>query len=140
MKIQAIKSQTNKSDILELKGTELTINGTIYDLNNLQPYPTEENADIPGFIETERCYTDANGIDQINIKVSQEHSFLFVNSNYLLFHDKDLNGELDLNELKGLIDCYNLSEQDRRKEHLEYKATFSDKEWSTRRANVLKIK
>jgi len=117
MKIQAVKSQKNKSDTLELNGNELTINNTIFDLTNLHQYPTEKNADIQTFIETERCYKDQNGIDIIQLKVDQQHFFLFVNNNYLLFHDKDLNGELDLSELCCFVDCYNLSEEDRLKNH-----------------------
>lgn len=131
MKIQAIKSQENKSDILQLNGTELNINGTIFPIDNLPEYPTDENADTQAFFEANQCYSQ-NGTDHIKIYVDQQHFFLFVNNNYLLFHDKDLNGEIDIDELKGLIDCMNLSEEDRRKEHGEYRSTFSAEDWKTR--------
>lgn len=143
MKIKAIKSQENKSDILELNGNIFKINGKDYDLDNLllPEVGTDENPkpDNTQFFIDNQCYIE-NGITQLKIYVDNQHFFLFVNNNYLLFHDKDLNGEIDLTELADLITCYNLSEEDRRKEHLEYKATFTDEEWVARRKSCGQLK
>lgn len=133
MKIQAILSQTNKSDILKLNGTVLKINGKDYDLYKLNSPSTEDEADNTQFFIDNQCFVDSDGIGHLKIYVDNKHFFLFINNNYLLFHDKDLNGDIDLNELRGLIDCYNLSEDDRKKEHLEYKVTFSPGKWIERR-------
>lgn len=131
MKIQAIKSQTNKSDTLEKNGNILKINGKDYDLDNLLSPSTEEDADNTQFYIDNPCYVE-NGVDQLKIHVSQEHFFLFVNNNYLLFHDKDLNGEIDMQELAGLIDTYNLTENERRAVHKSYRDTFSPADWKLR--------
>lgn len=132
MKIQGIKLRENKSDILELNGNILKINGKNYNLDNLLSPSVEEDADNTQFFIDNQCYIE-NGAKHIKIYVDQQHFFLFVNNNYLLFHDKDLNDEIDLSELGGLINCYNLSEKDRVKEHLDFKKTFSDEEWIARR-------
>ena len=132
MKITAIKSQTNKSDILELKGNELTINKLTVLLDDLPKYPVEENADIQAFLDANQCYTDLQGVIQLKIYVSQEHFFLFVNNNYLLFHDTDLNGEIDIDELADLIRCYNLTEEKRKAEHKKYRDSFSTEDWKIR--------
>ena len=139
MKIQAIKSQENKSDILELNGNILKLNDKDYDLDNLSSPSIEENVDNTQFFIDNQCYLE-NGIEHIKINVDQQHFFLFVNNNYLLFHDKDLNGEIDVSELSDLIRCYNLSEKNRVKEHKDYIKTFTDKEWIARRKSCGQLK
>lgn len=139
MKIQAILSQTNKSDILKLNGNILEINGKDYDLDNLESPSIEEDADNTQFFIDNQCYKDLSG-EHIKIYVDNKHFFLFINDNYLLFHDKDLNGEIDLSELADLINCYNLSEENRKIEHLEYKNSFSPKDWVKRRVTCGQMK
>ena len=140
MKIQAIKSQENKSDTLEFIGNVLKINGKDYDLENLPSpvQPTEETPepDNTQFYLDNQCYTDLQGIDQLKIYVSHEHFFLFVNNNYLLFHDKDLNGEIDMTELGELIDTYNLTEPARRAVHRAYRDSFTPQKWKKRMENL----
>ena len=132
MKIQAIKSQKNVSDILELNGNNLTINGKDYDLDNLLSPSIEEDADNTQFFIDNQCYLE-NGFKQVKIYVDNQHFFMFVNNNAILFYDKDLNGDIDLTELKDLIDTYNMTEENRRKKHIDFKNSFTDKEWIERR-------
>ena len=108
-------------------------------MENLLSPSIEEDADNSQFFIDNQCYVE-NGIKHIKIYVDNQHFFLFVNNNYLLFHDKDLNGDIDLTELAGLIDCYNLPEEDRRKEHLDFKKTFTDVEWIERRKSCEQLK
>jgi len=129
------KSSQNISDKLSLSGNILTINGKDYDLDSLLTVPeaTEDNQDaIIAFYAENKCYIDNAGITQLKIAVDNAHFFLFINNNYLLFHDKDLNGEIDLTELEDLIRCYNQTEEERRAEHKAYRDSFTPEEWKAR--------
>lgn len=117
MKIKATFNKNQISDILKLNGNELTVNGLTMPLDNLQPYPTEEDADIPVFLEANPAYTDAQGNDILQLKVAMNRNFLFMNNNHLIFHDKDMNSDFDINELTDFIRCYNLENDDRIEDH-----------------------
>ena len=132
MKINAIKSQTNKSDKLELSGNILGINGKDFDLENLLSPSTEEDADNTQFYIDNPCYIDSQGVKHLKIYVSQEHFFLFVNNNYMLFYDKDLNGDIDMAELGALINAFNLPENIRRANHKKYRDSFTPEDWKKR--------
>jgi len=55
-----------------------------------------------------------NGIDidltettELLLTVDKDHKFLFTNGNLLRFYDIDSNGEIDINELKLIVDHIN---------------------------------
>ena len=112
MKIQGIKSQGNVSDVLLLTGNILSINGKDYDLDALLPPSVEEGADNTQFFIDNQCYI-INGTKYIKIHVDNQDYFLFINNNYLLFFDVDMDGEIDIDELGNLIDHYNLNEEEK---------------------------
>jgi hypothetical protein len=124
MKIKATFNKENISDVLEINGNDLTVNGLIMPLDNLPKYPTEENADIQVFLEANPAYTDQNGEDILQLKVAMNRNFLFMNNNYLIFHDKNMNGEFDQAELEDFVNCYNLENDDRIEEHRQYYIEF----------------
>ena len=131
MKINAIKSQTNKSDILALSGNILGINGKDYDLENLLSPSTEEDADNTQFYLDNPCYLES-GIKQLKIYVSQEDFFDYVNNNFKLFFDTDLNGDIDDIEFSNWITHYNLPENGKRANRKVIKDGFSPEEWKAR--------
>jgi len=139
MKIKPTFNKNQISDELSINGNVLKVNGKDFDTENLLSPSTEENADNTQFFIDNPCYIE-NDIKHLKIYVDSKHWFLFINNNYLLFHDKDLNGEIDLDELKGLIDCYNLPEADRVKEHKDYIKTFTVDDWIARRKSCGQLK
>ena len=136
MEIQAIKSQENKSDILALSGNILKINGNDFDLNNLLSpvQPTEENPepDNTQFYLDNPCYIDAQGVEHLKQYVSQEDFFDYVNNNFQLFFDTDLNGDIDAIEFDNWIIHYNLPENGKRANRKVIKDGFSPEEWKLR--------
>lgn len=134
MKITATLSKTG--DELSLNGNEITIDGLTIPLDNPPVYPTDENADIHAFMDANPVYVDQNGDVLIRLKVDNEHFFDFVNNNYLLFFDTDLNGDIDLSELEALVNHYNLSEEERRTNRANIKAGYSVEDWKARMESV----
>ena len=136
MKINAIKSQTNKSDILELSGNILKINGKDYDLDNLstpaQATETTPEPDNTQFYIDNQCYIDLHGVKQLKIYVSQEDFFDHVNNNFKLFFDTDLNGDIDDIEFNNWITHYNLPGNGKRANRKAIKDGFSSEEWKLR--------
>lgn len=129
MKIRGIRAK--KSDIIELNENILTINGKPYDLDNLLSPSTEENAGNIQFFKDNQCYTD-NGIIYINLNVDIYHHFMFINNNDLIFYDKDLNGDIDKSELAGMLEVYNMTEDDRRASREKFKDSFTAEQWKER--------
>lgn len=109
MKIKLTSTTGAKADTVEYK--DGIFNGV--NLSKLEYIErTEENPQdvaIP--------YVDAEGIIHIHLNCDIERQFLFVNNNYLKFHDKDLNGVLDEEEFTEFVRVWNLSEDERRKYH-----------------------
>ena len=136
MKIQAIKSQTNKSDILELSGNILKINGKPFDLNNLSTpaQPTEANPepDNTQFFTGNPCYIDAAGVKQLKIYVSNQDFFDYMNNNFKLFFDTDLNDDIDDTEFVKWVAHYNLSEDEKVVNRKAIKESFTAEEWKIR--------
>lgn len=136
MKIQGIKSQTDKSDILELNGNIFKINVKDYDLDNLlsPSQPTEENPepDNSQFFTDNQCYIDAQGIKQLKIYVNDQDFFDYMNNNFKLFFDIDLNGDIDKAEFEKWVIHYNLSEPEKEMNRGKIKESFSPEHWKTR--------
>lgn len=117
MKIKPTFNKENISDELSINGNALTVNGLTMPLDNLSKYPTDENADIAAFLESNPAYTDAQGNDILQLKVAMNRNFLFINNNHLTFHDKNMNGDFDQSELESFINCYNMENDDRIEHH-----------------------
>jgi len=139
MKIQATFNKNDISDELSINGNELTINGLTMPLDNLSRYPTEENADIPVFLEANPAYTDAQGNDILQLHVAMNRNFLFVNNNYLTFHDKNMNGEFELEELTEFIEFYNMDNNDRIEGHRQIYVEFCLKSVSKKNIDKARI-
>lgn len=106
-----IQTQLNKiADEISLSGNNLIINGDNYDLDNVQELPENESP------ENQRVYL--SGEDTIIfLKIDVKRQFMFINGNDLKFYDVDCNGILDVNELKTIVDHWNMSEAERRTAH-----------------------
>lgn len=111
MKIQT--QLKDKKDDLKLDGNILSINGEDYDLQNLPSYidPIDE-------IEQEqpRLYQkndDIYGLFYIDFDVQ----FMFINNNTMLFYDIDMDGDLSIDEVKVLVEHWNMSPEERREAH-----------------------
>ena len=122
-----IQTQVNKtSDEISLSGSTLAINGTPYDTTNIQSLKkiggTEEDP-IYESPENQRVYL--SGEEKIIfLKVDINRQFMFINGNDKRFYDKDCNNLIDLSELKVIVDHWNMSESDRKIEHLQIKEYF----------------
>lgn len=139
MQITATKNKDNKSDTFTKSNNIVTINGTDYDLDNLNEKPipvTDENGTVTNQSEidsfADRCYLE-NEVKYIKIEVDNQNFFDFVNNNYMLFFDTDLNGDISDTELDALVIHYNLDEVDRVKNRKAIIAGFGEEEWKTKR-------
>lgn len=123
MKIKPTFNKNQISDELSINGNELTVNGLTMPLDNLSKYPTEEEADIPVFLESNPAYTDSEGVDHLQLHVAMNRNFLFMNNNMFTFHGINLN-ELTPEKLIEFVDCYNLENLDRIEEHRQIITEF----------------
>lgn len=139
MKIKATFNKNQISDELSINGNELTVNGLTMPLDNLSKYPTEDDADIPVFFESNPAYTDEQGADILKLKVAMNRNFLFMNNNYLTFHDKNMDGEFDQSELESFIRCYNLENVDRIEDHRHVITEFCLKSVSEKNQDKARI-
>lgn len=139
------------SDNLSLNGPILTINGKDYNLDTLLVIPEKNQQE---FLQENRCYIDEKGNKIIQLQVDFFLQFLFINNNYMLFYDKDLNEDLSMDELKEFVRIFNLPETDiedkdkesdthgqviqegRRTAHKKIIASYSPEEWKAREKAV----
>jgi hypothetical protein len=124
MKIQTQLHKT--ADLLSLSGSTLTINGTEYDLDNVQELPEGETH------ENQRVYKQ--GEDTIIfLHVDTELQFLAINHNLMRFFDIDENNLISMDELKIFVDHWNKPEAERKAERLaimnEYLKTGTKEDW-----------
>lgn len=138
MKIHAAKlSQAEilsgkKSDTLSLNGSVLTINGTDYDLDAATALPViDEETGQTESPENQRVYLQ-NSETIVYLKIDDLHQFDFVNKNFALFFDTDLNGDISPEELAAYVEHYNLTEDERRANRKAIKDGFTAKEWKAR--------
>ena len=115
MKIQHHLNKT--ADEISLSGSNLTINGKVYDLSAVKALPkiggTEEEP-VYETCENQRVYLSGEDV-VILLKVDFEiFSFMFVNYNLKRFYDINENDIIDLNELQLIIDHLNMDETARR--------------------------
>jgi len=130
MKIQFTKRDT--ADTLSMDGNVLTQNGVEYDLENVPEYIAEDGTTAPA------VYKDSDGMVHILTTVDADRFFLAMGGkfkdadgtertyhNYMIYHDADLNGDIDIEELKSFVDVFNMSSEDRREFHRNKFAEFS---------------
>jgi len=122
-----IQTQLNKiADEISLSGSNLTINSKVYDLSKPEPLKqigeTEEDL-IFESPENQRVYLSGEDI-KIFLKIDVNRQFMFINGNDKRFYDKDCNNLIDLSELKVIVDHWNMTEPDRKIEHLQIKEDY----------------
>lgn len=125
-----IHTQLNKmSDNIILSGSILKINGVDYNLDNVKPLPENESC------ENQRVYLHFEDVI-IFLKIDVELQFMFINNNLIRFYDINENDIIDINELKLIVDHWNMSEENRRKEHKtimnDFLKTHSKEEWKNK--------
>jgi hypothetical protein len=139
----------------------LTVDGTEYDLDNLETIPeklvvtaevtdddgnvtteavteddvTTRDEEIATFKSTYACYTDANGDDVCFLSVGKDREFIFKNNNYKLFFDVNLNDDLDDDELDAFFVHWNLSVSDAKAARAAIMADYTKADWKSRREN-----
>jgi hypothetical protein len=130
-----ISSQMNPgvNDILSVSGSILTINKAEYDVAKVKELPViDEKTQMMESPENQRVYLESDGSTVIYLKIDFEHSFDFQNRNYELFFDKDLNGDISLEELTAFVTHYNLTEEERIANRRKIRAGYTEEEWKAR--------
>jgi hypothetical protein len=128
MKIKPTFNKENISDVLELSGRTFTVNGKSFDLDNLSSAPesvTNEEEIATNQAEIDQFNIDnpvriENGKEFFHLSVAMNRRFIYINNNYKLVHDKNMDGEFDQAEFEDFIRCYNLEEPARQAEHEEF--------------------
>jgi len=166
MKIKATFNKNDISDKLSIDGNELTITrednqSRTFDIENLKPQdnenkpekleiiqgmpdnPTEEEVairdeEILQFDLDHQCYIE-NGVNYMNLSVAMNRNFLFMNNNYLTFHDKNMNGEFELEELTEFIAFYNMDNADRIEGHRQIYVEFCLKSVSDKNSDKARV-
>jgi len=128
MTYKTIPTMNKKNhDDFSISGNIITINDTDYDLENPQVLQEigkdEEDNPILESYENQRVYLE-NDICYVRLIVDFLQFHLFANSGYLIFHDKDSNGELDLLEYMNFLGCLLNSDSERREEHRQVITEF----------------
>lgn len=143
MKIQTQLTET--ADKISLSGSIMTINGTDYDLGNVKPLPEigKDKNDNPVYEspEKQRVYLE-NPEDNKSIIIFLKHGvalqFIFINYNLMRFYDINENNIIDLNELKLIVDHWNLPEDKRELERLKIMDAYLAIEGNTKESWELK--
>lgn len=111
MKYKLYTQKTKIKDKLYLDGYILTINDSInIDLESPSEYKYPVNDDI--LVEQERFYIK-DGLVYGLIYTDSDTYNMFINNNAYRYYDVDMSGDISIDELKILVDHYNMSNEER---------------------------
>ena len=125
-----------QADTLSISKSILTQNEIETDLDTVAVFEQDEE----GTLTQPDIYKDSDGMIHILIRVDNDRFFMamggkfkdlegveYTYHNYLLYHDADLNGDIDAVELADFIGCYNATEEERSAEHKAVWDAFTGK-------------